>query len=85
MNLNVKTLKIILNELDDDVLLADLMIGNDDFRPFTMLKRLLLLESNGKKYLTINKMGSHFTGEGNQSHLKYAGKFWDEDSEVFKY
>ena len=81
MKLTVAVLKSILNELDDDVVLATLDYGNGDFKTFSWIKRLLLLEDkvSGKKYLTINGMGSHFTGKGEQSHLKYIERYWDED------
>ena len=82
MKLTVATLRSILNEIDDDVVLATLDYGNGDFKTFSWIKRLLLLtdKTSGKKYLTINGMGSHFTGKGEQSHLKYAERYWDEDS-----
>ena len=82
MKLTVETLRSILNEIDDDVVLATLDYGNGDFKTFSWIKRLLLLtdKTSGKKYLTINGMGSHFTGKGEQSHLKYAERYWDEDS-----
>lgn len=82
MKLTVATLRSILNEIDDDVVLATLDYGNGDFKTFSWIKRLLLLtdKTSGKQYLTINGMGSHFTGKGEQSHLKYAERYWDEDS-----
>ena len=68
----------------DNVVLADLRYGNDDFKPFQNAKRLLLLKSgNGwgnKTYLTHNGMGSHFSNKGKQSDLKIIGYF---DSEEF--
>ena len=77
MVLTVKKLKEILSDLDDDVILADLGMGNNNFNPFNYEKRLLLLKSNfewgNKTYLTINGMGSHFTGEGQQKGLEYTG------------
>ena len=77
MELSVKRLKEIIEELDEDVILATLRIGNDDFGTFKNAKRLLLLEREGKKYLTINAMGSHFTGEGFQKGLSIV-KYWDK-------
>lgn len=74
MKLTVGALKDILQGLDDDIILADLQRGNDKFRAFNMIKRLVVLQDNmGQKYLTINCLGSHFTAEGEQSHLHYVG------------
>lgn len=75
MELTVGKLKEILNEVDDNVILATLDRGNDDFRTYSMVKRLLVLKckESGVKYLTINPLGSHFTGKGDQSHLEYDG------------
>lgn len=76
MDLTVGKLKEIISQLPDDVLLADLSIGNSSFRTFSFCKRLLLLENkHGKRYLTINKMGSHFTGTGDQIGLTYIKTF----------
>ena len=78
MELTVKKLKEILSQVNDDVLLADLEFGNDTFYPHNYIKRILLLEDyKGKQYLTINRMGSHFTGNGTQSGLKVIGNFDD--------
>ena len=84
MVVTVGILKSILNEIADDVILAHLEYGNDRFHAYVNVKRLLLLKDlDGQKYLTINGQGSHFTGEGEQFHLKYDGHSWDQDS-VFK-
>lgn len=82
MELTIGTLKQIIKDLPDEVLLADLQIGNSEFSPFISLKRLILLEDirDGQQFLTINSMGSHFTGEGEQKNLKYISKHWDEDT-----
>jgi hypothetical protein len=70
MELTVRQLKQLLEGIDDKVIVADLGIGNDRFRPFVSVKRLLLLQdTSGQQYLTINGMGSHFTGNGQQSRL----------------
>ena len=80
MELTIGKLKQIIADLPDDTLLATLEYGNDNFRPFVGIKRVLLLrdkESN-KDFLTINSMGSHFTGEGHQKSLEYVpGNYWD--------
>jgi len=82
MELTIGVLKKIIQDLPDDVILADLGIGNDRFHPFISLKRLLLLKDmkEGQQYLTINSMGSHFTQEGEQSHLIYGHEHWDENN-----
>lgn len=85
MKLTVGYLKQILQHLDDDVIIADLKYGNDDFKPFSGIKRLLLLKDEsedkgwgGETFLTINCMGSHFSGEGRQEGLVFKDHF-DED------
>ncbi len=86
MELTVGFLKKVIAELDDDVVLAQLKF-NDDFDGVVSVKRLLLLEAiddnwgKGKKFLTINEMGSHFTEKtASKNGLKYDYKYWDEDS-----
>lgn len=80
MTLTLGVLKAIIQGLDDDIILADLGFGNANFKTFTGVKRVILLENkeNKQKYLTINSMGSHFTGSGDQEHLKYAGISFDD-------
>lgn len=80
MELTVGILKKIIEDLPDDTIVADLGIGNDKFHPFFCLKRLLLLKNmaDGKTFLTINQMGSHFTQKGEQAHLIYTSRYWDE-------
>ncbi len=68
--LTVGKLKEVLQHFPDDAILADLRRGNEDFKAYTSVKRLMLLEDNNTKYLTINSLGSHFTGNGDQSHLQ---------------
>lgn len=83
MELTVGYLKKVLERLDDDVILAHLDYSNRAFKPQLAVKRLLLLEDkdkDGRKYLTINGMGSHFTGQGEQDFLKFTGVYFDEDS-----
>lgn len=87
MDLTVGNLKKILAGLDDNVVLATLEYGNENFHTFTSIKRLLVLkdiskrkEWGGQTYLTINCMGSHFTGKGNQVGLEYQQLYFDEDS-----
>lgn len=80
MQLTVGNLKKILEEVDDDVVLADLGFGNTGFRPFDSVKRVLLLKGNeqwnNRTFLTINGMGSHFTQTFEQQDMEYLGKFW---------
>ncbi len=82
MELTIGNLKKIMADLPDETLLATLEVGNDRFRPFSYVKRLLLLRcmESGKEYLTINGMGSHFTQEGDQKKLIYTSLYWDEDN-----
>lgn len=83
MELTVGYLKKVLERLDDNVILAHLDYSNRAFKPQLSVKRLLLLEDkdkDGRKYLTINGMGSHFTGEGDQNFLKFTGIYFDEDT-----
>lgn len=84
MELTVGLIKQIIKDLPDDVVLADLGYGNTKFNPFNNLKRILLLKADGdwenKTYLTINGMGSHFSGEGEQKSLNFTGKHWDENN-----
>jgi hypothetical protein len=78
MELTVRKLKEIINDLDDDVILATLQMGNDDFKPFSNVKRVLMLKDvswGGSVYLTINSMGSHFTATGKQEGLKIIKTF----------
>lgn len=87
MELTVGKLKQIIKDLPDDVILADLGIGNDSFDAKTNVKRLLLLndmEQEGRQYLTINSMGSHFTQVGDQKHLIYGHIYWDDDNINFE-
>lgn len=81
MELTIGVLKEIIKDLPDETILTSLGIGNDKFNPFTSLKRLLLLRhmEDGREYLTINSMGSHFTQEGEQKKLIYLSKYWDKD------
>ena len=75
MELTIGKLREIIKELPDEVIMADLDHGNNSFTPHLGIKRVLLLkDSSGKQYLTINRMGAHFT-ESND--LKYGGKHWD--------
>lgn len=85
MDLTVGKLKKILSDLDDNIILADMEYFNDQFHPFIGIKRLLVLKDEsenktwgGHTFLTINNQGSHFTGEGEQKHLKYTGVYFDE-------
>lgn len=86
MDLNVGTIREIIKHLPDDVLLATLELGNDSFDAFTGLKRVMLMEDKtgavgygiGKRFMVINKMGSHFSGEGEQKGLEYAGEEWHD-------
>ena len=86
MELTIGKLKQIIKDLPDDVILADLGYGNDRFHRFCNLKRLLLLldTEDGQRYLTINSMGSHFNGTGEQSHLVYQNIYWDENNINFE-
>lgn len=85
MELTVGYLKKVLEKLDDDVVIAHLgECSNDSFEPFTGVKRLLLLQDKGEKYgwdgktfLTVNKMGTHFTGKGKQKSFKEIDYFDD--------
>lgn len=72
MVLTIKLLKDIISDIDDDVVLADLTYGNENFKTFSSVKRLLLVKSKTteQKYLAINGLGSHFTGRGDQSELE---------------
>jgi len=75
MELTVGKLKEIIAELPDDTILADLDYGNESFSPHLFIKRVLLLKDrSGRQYLTINRMGAHFT---ENDSLKFAGKHWD--------
>lgn len=71
MEVTVAQLKELLKGIPDDAILADLDFGNQNFRTFKV-KRFFLLEklASGEKFLTINSMGSHFHGMGNQSGLR---------------
>lgn len=84
MELTVGILKQIIKDLPDDVILADLGIGNDRFHPFMGVKRLMLLQGDGswndQQFLTINSMGSHYTKQGEQSSLFYLDKNWDSET-----
>lgn len=82
MELTVGILRKVIQDLPDDVILATLEIGNDKFQAFTHLKRLILLKdiTKNQEYLTINQMGSHFTGEGEQKDLSYTGNHWDDSN-----
>lgn len=83
MELTVGYLKKVLDKLSDDVIIAHLgEYGNDSFEPFMGVKRLLLLKDNGGKmgwngrtFLAINNMGTHFTGNGSQATLAEIGHF----------
>ena len=79
MKLTVGKLREIIKDLPDDIVLATLDYGNANFTTFDGIKRVLLLKSkeSGKSYLTINNMGSHFTGKGTQEGLEYDNKHWD--------
>ena len=76
MELTAGYLKKVLEQVDDDVVLGYLKF-NKDIEVFLSVKRLLLCELDGRKFLMINEMGSHFTG---QSGLKFIGEFWDNES-----
>lgn len=85
MKLTVGILKKILSELDEDVILADLGIGNFNFNPYIAVKRLLLLQGNDswrkQKFLTINRLGSHWGNESERKEgLEFTGKYWDENT-----
>jgi hypothetical protein len=82
MELTVGVLRKVIKDLPNDIILGTLKVGNGEFDPFLSLKRLMLLQDqiDGHQYLTINEMGSHFTGEGYQKNLKYADKYWNEDN-----
>lgn len=70
MEITIGKLKEIIKGLDDNIIVADLGYGNQNFKPFVSVKRMLLLEdSSGQKYITINALGSHFTAKGNQQGL----------------
>jgi hypothetical protein len=81
MELTIGVLRQIIADLPDDVVLSTLEYGNANFKPFTGVKRVLLLRSDkqwgNKTYLSVNGMGSHFTGEGWQKGLFYE-RHWDE-------
>lgn len=85
MELTVGYLKKVLEKLGDDVVIAHLgECSNDSFEPFTGVKRLLLLQDKGEKngwggrtFLAVNKMGTHFTGKGEQKSLKEIDYFDD--------
>lgn len=79
MQLTVGILKQVIKDLPDNVILASLRIGNDEFDPFLSVKRLIILQDKqGNEYLTINEMGSHFTGKGNQDSLVWNGEEWNQ-------
>lgn len=87
MELTVGYLKKVLEKLDDDVILATLVHGNNKFEPFNYEKRLLVLKDTnidkqweGKTYLTINGMGSNFSKTGEQQHLDFTGVWFDENT-----
>lgn len=87
MELTVGYLKKVLEQLDDNIVLAHLDYSNRAFKPQLGVKRLLVLkdeserkEWGGKTFLVINGMGSHFTGEGEQAPLKFTGVYFDEDT-----
>lgn len=89
MELTVGYLKKVLEKLDDNVVLANLGMSNKDFEPFLFEKRLLVLQDisetkqwGGRTFLTINGMGSHFTGNGLQKELRFTGVYFD--AETFK-
>ena len=74
MELTVGFFKKVLSEIDDDVIIADLGIGNNKFSPLVNIKRLLLVKDvsfnknfGGHTYLAINSLGSNFSGKGNQN------------------
>lgn len=86
MELTVKELKNILEKLDDDVVLATLNTGNNDFYVFNNIKRLIVLKDTsiskqweGKTFLTIQQMGANFSKTGYQAPLNYMGICFDED------
>ena len=88
MDLTVGFLKKVLSELDEDIIIADLGIGNNDFSAFRNVKRLIVLKDvspnknlGGNTYLTINSLGSHFSGLGHkQINLEYQDLFFDDGS-----
>lgn len=79
MNLTVGKLREIIEHLPDDVILADLGIGNRSFETFTYLKRVMLMKNkeDNRQYLVINKMGAHFTGKDDQEGIEYNNQVWD--------
>lgn len=87
MELRVGYLKKVLAKLDENIILADLPHGTKYFKPFNFVKRLLVLkdvspnkEWGGETYLSINSMGSDYTGNGEQEGLKYTGVHFDEQT-----
>lgn len=82
MKVTVATLKKIIHKLDDNVILATLGgCGNRNFKPYSGIKRFLLLKGENEKvwggetFLTVNATGTHFTGEDEQKGLKVIGHF----------
>lgn len=87
MELRVGYLKKVLEKLDENIILADLPHGTKYFKPFNFVKRLLVLkdvspnkEWGGETYLSINSMGSDYTGNGEQEGLQYTGVHFDEQT-----
>ena len=80
MILTVGKLRKIIENLDNDIILGDLKLGNRNFEPFDNLKRMILLSTEDHKFLVINSQGSHFTGEGNQEPLKYDNIYFDDSN-----
>ena len=78
MELTVGYLRKVMKDLDDDIILAHLgECSNSSFEPFMGVKRLILVKDKGEKngwegrrFLVINSMGTHFTGKGAQKSVE---------------
>lgn len=81
MELTVGVLKEIIKDLPDHAILSYLS-GNHAFHTFMGTKRVLLLQGNlqwdNRLFLTINPLGSHFSGQGDHKDLTFTGQFWDQ-------
>ena len=65
--------------MPDDMILANLGYGVNQFEAEKGIRGLIVLEDNlGVKYLTIVRNGANFTGSGNHAGLKYDGKVFGE-------
>ena len=89
MEITIGYLKKVFSEIEksvpnsNDIIIADLETGNNNFNPFQNAKSLLLLKGgNGwrnKIYLAHNGLGSHFTNKGEQSDLKCIAYFQENE------